>query len=50
MFESAGAAVKAGSKIQGKGKTTTSGTPGQNNSDFFSTDSDNNGIKDYLQG
>ena len=43
MFESAGAAVKAGSKIQGKGD------PGQNNSDFFSTDSDNNGIMDYLQ-
>ena len=49
MFESAGAAVKAGSKIKGKTKTTTSGTPGQNNSDFFSTDSDNNGIMDYLQ-
>jgi hypothetical protein len=28
MFASAGAAVKAGSKIQGKLKTTTPGTPG----------------------
>ena len=39
MFESAGAAVKAGSKIQGKKK----------NSDFFTSNTNGDNIPDYLQ-
>lgn len=39
MFESAGAAVKAGSKIQGKTK----------NSDFFTSNTNGDNIPDYLQ-
>ena len=49
MFSSAGAAITAGSKIKGKSKTTTPGNPGQNNSDFFTSNTNGDNIPDYLQ-
>ena len=46
MFASAGAAVSSASKIKGKTKTTTSG---QNNSNFFTSNTNGDNIPDYLQ-
>ena len=49
MFESAGAAVKSGSKSELFGGEESFFGKKNKTDDFFSKDSDNNGIMDYLQ-